>query len=123
MKGYFHYDFGDAIRTIINTGNEDEIDFSKVTFNTTLFEAFVDGLGKDSSFLTHKEIELLPIATALMPFIHGIRALTDYLNNDIYYKTTYENQNLNRSSSLFQFTKLAMEHENYIKTVINNKLK
>ncbi|RMZ50450.1 aminoglycoside phosphotransferase family protein [Flavobacteriaceae bacterium PRS1] len=123
MKGYFHYDFGDAVRTIVNTANEDEIELSKITFNTTLFEAFVDGLSKNASFLTNKEIELLPIATALMPFIHGLRALTDYLNGNIYYKVAYENQNLERCVSLFHFTKLSLQHEAYMSSVINLKLK
>jgi len=123
MKGYFHYDFGDAVRTIANTGNEDEKDFSKITFNTTLFEAFVDGLSKNVSFLTNKEIELLPIATALMPFMHGLRALTDYLNGNVYYKVIYKNQNLDRCKSLFHFTKLALQHQDYIKKVIEVKLK
>jgi len=123
MKGYFHYDFGDAVRTIVNTANEDEKELTKITFNTTLFEAFVDGLSKNATFLTNKEIELLPIATALMPFMHGLRALTDYLNGNIYYKVTYESQNFDRSISLFHFTKLVLQHQDYIKNVIGFKLK
>ncbi len=123
MKGYFHYDFGDAVRTIVNTANEDEIEFSKITFNKTLFEAFVDGLSKNASFLTKIEIELLPIATAFMSFMHGLRALTDYLNGNIYYKVTYKNQNLNRCKSLFHFTKLALQHQDYMKEIIGVKLK
>jgi len=123
MKGYFHYDFGDAVRTIVNTANEDEKQLSKITFNTTLFEAFVDGLSKNASFLTNKEIEFLPIATALMPFIHGLRALTDYLNGNIYYKVTHENQNLDRCVSLFHFTKLALQHQDYIKDTMENRFK
>jgi len=123
MKGYFHYDFGDAVRTIVNTANEDEKELSKITFNIALFEAFVDGLSKNTSFLTNKEIELLQIATALMPFMHGLRALTDYLNGNIYYKVGYENQNLDRCKSLFHFTKLALKHQDYMKEIIGIKFK
>lgn len=122
MKGYFHYDFGDAIRTIVNTASEDEIDLSKINFNKALFEAFIDGLNKNVSFLTNTEKQMLPIAVVLMPFMHGLRALTDFLNGNIYYKESYENQNLNRSASLFQFTKLALQNQSYIKTVISEKL-
>ena len=122
MKGYFHYDYGDAIRTIVNTGNEDEIDLSKVEFNTTLFEAFINGLSHNADFLSREEKDYLPIATALVPFIHGLRALTDYLNGNIYYKVNYANQNLNRSISIFHFTKLALSHQNYIKDTINSRL-
>jgi len=123
MKGYFHYDFGDAVRTIVNAANEDEKQLSKITFNTTLFEAFIDGLNKNSSFLTNKEIELLPIAIALMSFIHGLRALTDYLNGNIYYKVSYQNHNLDRCKSLFYFTKLALQHQDDIEELIEIKLK
>lgn len=123
MKGHFHYDFGDAVRTIVNSADEDEKELSKITFNTPLFEAFVDGLSKNAVFLTNKEIELLPIATVLMPFMHGLRALSDYLNGNIYYKVTYESQNFDRSISLFHFTKLVLQHQDYIKNVIGFKLK
>ena len=123
MKGYFHYDFGDAIRTIVNTANEDEKELSKITFNEGLFKAFIDGLSSNASFLTNEEIELLPISASLMPFMHGLRALTDYLNGNIYYKVAYENQNLDRCISLFHFTKLALQHEAYMGSVINTKLK
>jgi len=123
MAGYFHYDFGDAVRTIVNTANEDEKDLSKITFSQPLFEAFIEGLNSNTSFLTHEEIELLPIAAALMPFIHGLRALTDFLNGNIYYKVAYENQNLDRCISLFHFTKLVLKQEEYMSTIINSKLK
>jgi hypothetical protein len=32
----------------------------------------------------------------------GIRFLTDYLNHDIYYKTTYEEHNLDRAKNQFK---------------------
>lgn len=122
MKGYFHYDFGDAIRTIVNTVNEDEKNLSKITFNKGLFEAFIDGLSKNSDFLTTAEIEHLSFGVKLMPFMHGIRALTDYLSGNIYYKVTYESQNLDRCRSLFAFTEKAAEHMDYMQEVIIKKL-
>ncbi|WP_240938611.1 phosphotransferase enzyme family protein [Arenibacter sp. 6A1] len=122
MKGYFYYDFGDAIRTIANTASEDEQDHSKITFEQNLFEAFVEGLAVNGAFLTKEEISLLPWGAVFMPFIHGLRALTDYLNNNIYYKVSYENQNLDRSLSLFDFTKKALSHIDYMQKVVENKL-
>jgi len=121
MKGYFHYDYGDAVRTIVNTASEDEIDLSKVEFNTTLFEAFINGLSHNTDFLSREEKDYLPIATALVPFIHGLRALTDYLIGNIYYKVNYANQTLNRSISIFHFTRLALSNQNYIKGIINSR--
>ncbi len=121
MKGYFHYDFGDAARTIVNTVPEDEKDLSKITFNKNLFEAFVDGLCENPDFLSKAEIQHLAIGVKLMPFLHGIRALTDYLQGNIYYKISYETQNLDRCLSLFAFTKKAQEHMDYMQEVIADK--
>lgn len=123
MKGYFHYDFGDAVRTIVNTVEEDEKDLNKITFNKRLFEAFIDGLCVNSKFWTEAEIQYLPLGVKIMPFMHGIRALTDYLHGNIYYKVTYENQNLDRSLSLFTFTRKASEHMEYMQEIIAKKFK
>jgi thiamine kinase-like enzyme len=122
MGGYFHYDFGDAVRTIVSEANEDEKDLSKIGFNLGLFEKFIEGLNSNGSFLTETETEFLPISCALLPFMHGLRALTDYLNGNIHYKVSYVEQNLDRSKSLFKVAQLALENEGKIKTIINNKL-
>lgn len=123
MKGHFHYDFGDAIRTVVSESNEDEKTLEKIKFNKTLFENFIKGLAPYSSILTPKEIEFLPISCALMPFMHGLRALTDYLNGNIYYKVSYENQNLDRCNSLFEFTRLALLNQEFIIKIITEQFK
>jgi len=122
MQGYFHYDFGDAVRTIANTAPEDERNHKKITFEKYLFEAFIDGIASNGSFLYKEEIKVLPFGVLLMPFLHGLRALTDYLNNNIYYKVAYENQNLDRCLSLFDFTKKALTNIDYMKAILLEKL-
>jgi len=122
MKGNFHFDFGDAVRTIVNTAPEDEQEHSKITFKKPLFEAFVSGIASNKSFLSQKEIDALPFGAILLPFLHGIRALTDYLNNNIYYKVAYENQNLDRAGSLFNFTKKALENLEFMQEITAKKL-
>ena len=120
MKGYFLYDFGDAVRTIVNTAPEDEQELFKITFETELFVSFIKGLAATEPFLTEQELESLHLGAILMPFLHGIRALTDYLNNDIYYKVAYENQNLDRCLSLFDFTKKAFSELDFMKRAISD---
>lgn len=115
MKGHFHFDFGDAVRTIVNTAPEDEQQHDKITFDKPLFEAFVNGLAFNGPLLSKEEIAALPLGVVLMPFLHGIRALTDYLNNNIYYKVAYENQNLDRCRSLFDFTQKALSNFDFMK--------
>jgi len=122
MIGHFHFDFGDAIRTVANTAPEDEQDHSKINFEKNLFESFVDGLASIRPFLKKEEIHALAYGVILMPFLHGIRALTDYLNNNVYYKVAYENQNLDRCLSLFDFTKKAFENNGYMTAVLSKKL-
>jgi Ser/Thr protein kinase RdoA (MazF antagonist) len=123
MEGYFHYDFGDLVRTVVSEANEDEKELHKIKFNTQLFVALIDGINSNGSFLSKMEIEFLPISCALMPFMHGLRALTDYLNGNIYYKVNYPEQNLDRCKSLFQFARLAKENHKVIEDIIYSKLK
>ncbi|MDT0552854.1 phosphotransferase enzyme family protein [Urechidicola vernalis] len=100
MPGIVHYDFGDAIRTICNTAAEDEKDLDKVTFNESFYHAYVKGfMEKVESSLTPAEIKYLPLGAKSMIFIMAIRFLTDFLNNDVYYKTIYAEHNLVRAKN------------------------
>lgn len=122
MPGYFHYDFGDAVRTVVSQSNEDEKDLKKISFNITLFKHFIVGLQSSGFKLSDQEMSLLPISCALMPFMHGVRALTDFLNGNIHYKVSYPEQNLDRCKSLFRFASLALEKQEEITLTITNKL-
>ncbi|MGY8915583.1 MAG: hypothetical protein ACKVJF_10950 [Flavobacteriales bacterium] len=82
----------------------------------------MDGLATTSAFLTPEELKSLSLGIVFMPFIHGLRALTDYLNNDKYYKVSYAEQNLDRSLSLFEFSKKTLTEVNYIQDMVNKKL-
>jgi thiamine kinase-like enzyme len=103
MPGIVHYDFGDAIRTICNTAAEDEKNLTLVNFNLDFYKAYVKGfLEKTNSSLTSLEIKYLPLGAKTMVFIMALRFLTDFLNNDIYYKTEYPEHNLDRSKNQFK---------------------
>jgi len=100
MPGIVHYDFGDSIRSICSTATEDETDLEKVQFNKAFYESYKKGFLKElGNILCVKEIELLPIAAETITFIMGLRFLTDYLNNDIYYKIKYTMHNLDRAAN------------------------
>jgi len=103
MPGIIHYDFGDAIRTVCNTASEDETDLSKVEFNLEFYKSYARGfLEKTGDALTPIEIEYLPLAAKTMIFIIALRFLTDYLNNDVYFKTKYPEHNLDRAKNQFK---------------------
>ena len=103
MPGIIHYDFGDAIRTICNTAAEDETDLSKVEFNLEYYKAYKKGfLEQSKDSLSEIGLKCLPLAAKTMIFIMALRFLTDYLNNDIYYKTNYLDHNLDRAKNQFK---------------------
>lgn len=122
MPGYFIYDFGDAVRTIVNKAPEDEINLKLINFDRKIFESFIKGIAANGKLLTKTEIDHLSLGAILLPFLHGIRALTDFLENNRYYKVKYENQNLDRCNSLFEFSRLAIENKDFMDLCIKKYL-
>lgn len=106
MPGIVHYDFGDSVRSICSSATEDETDLKKVTFNTDFYNSYKNGfLSELDTVLSEREIELLPLAAETITFIMGLRFLTDFLNNDIYYKTKYPLHNLDRAANQLTLAK------------------
>ncbi|WP_210466510.1 phosphotransferase enzyme family protein [Rufibacter roseolus] len=106
MPGYVAYDFGDAIRTTVNTAPEDEPQLEKIQVNLALFEAFAKGfLEETSNALSDHEIASLLHGVLLLPFIMGLRFLTDYIDGDHYYKIHFPVHNLQRCRAQFQLVK------------------
>ena len=52
----------------------------------------------------------------------GLRFLTDYLNNDIYYKTKYAEHNLVRAKNQFALLKSMKLHEGEMEEIIFNQI-
>lgn len=103
MPGSALYDFGDAIRFGASTAAEDEKDLSKVSMDINLYEKYVRGyLSTAGSSLTDKEIEYLPFSAKLLTLECGIRFLSDYIDGDIYFGTSYPEHNLDRCRTQFK---------------------
>lgn len=102
MPGVVGYDFGDAIRTIVNTAEEDEEDLAKINVNQSYYRAFAKGFLQElGPFLTQAEKENLAFSANYMTFIMGLRFLTDYLQGDVYYKVQHPEHNLLRARNQF----------------------
>ncbi len=100
MHGYFHSDFGDAIRTGANSAAEDESDLSKVKMDIDLFGAYARGyLSETNNTLNAIEKEYLAFAPLLMTYEQALRFLTDYIDGDIYYRIHNKSHNIQRTRS------------------------
>ena len=97
MPGLVANDFGDSIRFGASTAAEDEKDLSKVSMSLALFEAYTEGfLSACGDRLTKLEKETLPMGAKLMTLECGARFLADYLNGDVYFRTSRPEHNLDR---------------------------
>lgn len=108
MPNFIFSDFGDFLRSAANTGAEDDKNLDNVNFNMSIFKAFTEGYLKSARcFLTPVEIENLPYAACLFPYMQTVRFLADYINGDTYYKTQYPEHNLVRSKAQFKLLQSA----------------
>ena len=100
--GIVHFDFGDCVRSVANPAGEDG-HLDQVTFDLPLFQAVTRGyLSEASSFLTRKEVDLLPLSVRVITFELGLRFFTDYLSGDLYFKVAYPEHNLHRARVQFK---------------------
>ncbi len=119
MPGYVAYDFGDAIRTIINNAPEDEPNLDLIKLNIPLFTAYAKGyLKQTTNFLTEAEVNSLVKGVLLLPYMQAVRFLTDYLNGDIYYKIHSPWQNLQRTRAQIQLFKKLAEAKETLNNII-----
>lgn len=97
MPGYFFSDVGDMIRSMVSSSDEHGAAES-VHIDAEVYKAVISGYeaGIRSSF-THAEKNFIHHSGILMLYMQGIRFLTDFLSNDVYYKIEYPRQNLDRA--------------------------
>lgn len=124
MPSFIFSDYGDFLRTGANTGEEDDKELSNVNFNMEIFKAFTKGyLEGAHAFLTPIEIENLPYAAALFPYMQCVRFLADYINGDTYYRIKYPEHNLVRTKAQFKLLQSVEAHTPEMVTFINECLK
>jgi len=121
MPGYVAYDFGDSIRTIINTAAEDEADINNIGLNIPLFEAYAQGyLREAAGFITGEEVNSLIKGVLLLPYIQAVRFLTDYLEGDAYFKIHSPGQNLQRARAQLALVKQLLTYKVKLEEIIIN---
>lgn len=120
MPGYSVNDFGDSIRFGASTAAEDERDLNKVHFNLKLFETYTRGFLKGcGGTLSKSEIDLLPEGAKMMTLECGMRFLTDYIDGDVYFKTSCEDHNLVRCRTQFKLLQEMEAHWDEMKQIVS----
>ncbi|WP_074434796.1 phosphotransferase [Beduini massiliensis] len=100
MPGFIGYDFGDALRSGANHTYEDNPNLDEVYFDLELFEAFSKGfLESLKDTLTAGEINALVDGVKVIVYEQTLRFLSDYLDGDRYYKTSFPKHNLIRAKN------------------------
>ncbi len=110
QNGFFFSDMGDMVRSMTPSLPEGSKDIDAIE----LREDFYNGIKKHylqamKDELTPKEVEDIDMAGKIIVYMQSLRFLTDYLNNDIYYKTEYPEQNYFRAANQFKLLDLVVE--------------
>lgn len=104
-------DFGDAIRSYANTGDEDDRDLSRVGLSLGMFRAYTEGyLSQRARQLTDAEIDHLAFSARYITFEQVLRFLMDYIDGDTYYKIKYPEHNLVRTHAQYKLLR-SMEEQ------------
>jgi len=121
MPGYFISDIGDMMRTYLSPVSEEEKDFSKIEIREDFFRGIVEGyLQEMFTELTKEEIEHFVYSGFFMTYMQALRFLTDYLNNDEYYGSAYEGQNLVRAKNQVVLLEQLFAKEKRLKQIVSD---
>ena len=98
MPGTVLSDFGDMIRTYSNVLGEESQDISQVNADAKIIEVLLRSFLSEAT-LTIEEKTQLYFAGQAITLMQSVRFLTDFLNDNVYYKTSYEMHNLMRAQN------------------------
>lgn len=100
MPGYFFSDLGDIIRSMACSHDENSTDYENISIKKKMYEGIIEGyllaMGKQ---LTNSEKNYIHYSGLLIIYMQTLRFITDYLNGDIYYQTSYGEQNFDRAKN------------------------
>lgn len=120
MPGFIMHDFGDMVRTCCSTLPEDGVEIDKMQIRMDIFEAlsksYIDSFaGK----ITQLEKESLVTGAQLLPFMIGIRFLTDFIDGDNYFHTKHDTHNLARAKNQLHLFHLLNNAEDELVDIVS----
>jgi Ser/Thr protein kinase RdoA (MazF antagonist) len=121
MPGYFISDLGDMMRTYLSPANEEEQDLSKIRVREDYFQAVIEGYFSEmAKELTEAEKALCLYAGKFIIYMQAIRFLSDFLQGDIYYATSYPKQNLARANNQFALLQSYLDAEPRLDKIVRD---
>lgn len=100
MPGYFFSDLGDMVRSMAGSAAENENNNNGITIRKDYYEAIINGyLQWMGNKLTKAEKKYMHHSGLLMTYMQALRFITDYLNDDEYYRISYPEQNFDRAKN------------------------
>jgi len=97
-------DWGDMVRSLINTAGEKETDLKKIRIDLEVFRSVASGFINSNHPYAAHEKSLMVDAIQIMALELGVRFLADYLRGDSYFMLgSSEPQDLNKTRAMVQF--------------------
>ena len=122
MPGYILHDFGDMVRTFCNTAGERAGNLDSVCVDMAVFEAVVDGyLETAGPLMTPAELDTLVAGARTAAYEVGIRFLSDHLAGDVYFKSLYPGQNLERARTQMKLVESMEENEEQMLEIVRRR--
>lgn len=119
--GSWLFDFGDLMRTMLSPTGESEAEVTKIKLRKDWFEvmtkAYLEVMSKE---LMTIEKSSLVFGGMYMTYIMAVRFLADYLNGDIYYKTSFEEENLVRARNQLALLKNILDLRTELEEIVRS---
>lgn len=112
QPGLFFSDMGDMIRSMTPNMGETATDLDNLELRGDFYEGIKAGyLESMGDKLTLAEMKYLDISGNFIIYMQALRFITDYLNNDQYYRIEYPEQNKDRSANQFRLLELLDQYQ------------
>lgn len=108
--GALQFDIGDCLRSYCNAAGEDPTDPDTVVFDLDICRAVLQGYCSSGADLPPSERNLVYQGTRLLTYELALRFLTDYLEEDRYFKVSDGEENLRRARAQFRLLKSVESH-------------
>ena len=121
MPGYFISDVGDMMRTYLSPVSEEEKDFDKIDVREDYFKAIAQGyLAEMADELSSAELKHFVYSGLFLTYMQALRFLTDYLNNDTYYGSSYEGHNYVRAKNQVILLQRLLQKKDQLDEIVTN---